>query len=181
MIEIKSAYHDYEPPFDVERAVRRMIDLTPPEYLAGLRTIVLRNSASLNRERRRSKTLSRKRRVAVAKSTGLYHARWHGEPAWIEIFVDNVFEGCPRLFLWLSFLRESLLGDTVFHEIGHHVHFTKVPEYKEREDVAEKWRKRLCRDYLRTRFWYLLPLVIPLAKLLKLVVPRKYLYLPKHS
>jgi hypothetical protein len=181
VIEIKSAYLDYEPPFDVERAVRRMLDLTPPEHLAGLRTIVLRNAAGLNHERRRSKTLSRKRKVAIARCRGLYHQRWKGEPAWIEIFVDNVFRDCPRPLLWFSILRESYLGDIVFHELGHHVHFTKVPEHREREDVAEKWKKRLGRIYFRKRFWYLLPALIPLIKLIKLVVPKRYLYPPKQA
>jgi hypothetical protein len=181
VIEVKSVYHEYQPPFDVERAVRRMIKLTAPEHLAGLRTIVLRNSAGLNHERRRSKTLARKRKIAVAKCRGLYHQRWKGEPAWIEIFVDNVFRDCPKWLLWLAIFREHFLGDVVFHELGHHVHFAKAPEQREREDVADKWKRRLARSYFRKRFWYLLPIIIPLVKLVKVVVPRRHLYPSKQA
>jgi hypothetical protein len=39
----------------------------------------------------------------------------------------------------------------LFHEIGHHIHFTVRPEYREREDVADVWKVRLERNYWRQR------------------------------
>lgn len=96
-ITITEAYRNYEPPVDIARAVRQMIDATPPKYLAGLRTIVLTDAGGLNHRRRRAKTLSRKRRVAIRDCRGLYHQKWNAEPAWIEIFVDNLFKIWPML------------------------------------------------------------------------------------
>ena len=129
MIEIKSAYRDYRPPVNAEKAIRRMIDLTQPEYLAGLRTVVLCNAAGLNHERRRSKTRRRGETVAIRDCGGLYHPKWKGEPAWIEIFVDNVLDGWPRLFVAIPPARDLLLGRVLFHELGHHIHATIVPKH----------------------------------------------------
>jgi hypothetical protein len=175
MIRIDVVYQHYGRPADAERAIRQMLELTPAEYLGGLKTIVLRDSATLNRERRRSKTRSRGRRVQVNRCEALYHPKWKGEPAWIEIFVDNVFDGWPRPLLWFSSARRLVLAITLFHEIGPHIHLTKVPEHREREDVADQWRNRLFVSYLKGRYWYLLPVVAALAKLIRLQVPRRHL------
>jgi len=50
-------------------------------------------------------------------------------------------------------------GEVLFHEIGHHMHRTRAPEFKEREDVADSWEKRLSRVFFRKRYWYLMPVV----------------------
>jgi hypothetical protein len=47
-----------------------------------------------------------------------------------------------------------VLGEVLFHEIGHHIHYTQAPEFREREDVAEDWKKRLSKIYFRKRYWY---------------------------
>jgi hypothetical protein len=51
-----------------------------------------------------------------------------------------------------------MLGEIIFHEIGHHIHATTQPEYREREDVADEWQRRLLRAYLRRHYGYLRPL-----------------------
>jgi len=70
------------------------------------------------------------------------------------------------------YFADNALGEVLFHEIGHHIHTTQAPEFKECEDVAEKWRKRLTRIYFRKRYWYLLPIaymLYPLSWLIKRV------------
>ena len=56
-------------------------------------------------------------------------------------------------------------SEVLFHEIGHHIHKTQAPEFKEREDVAESWEKRLCKIYFRKRYWYLTPIAYVLYPL----------------
>ena len=63
----------------------------------------------------------------------------NGSQPWIEIFVDNVLRGWEKgWWLKLGFLREGQIGDVLFHEIGHHIHYTVSPEYREKEDVADR-------------------------------------------
>jgi hypothetical protein len=43
------------------------------------------------------------------------------------------------------------LGTVLFHEIGHHIHYTLRPEYREREDVADDWGVKLRRNWFKVR------------------------------
>ncbi len=40
-------------------------------------------------------------------------------------------------WLRIPLIREGKIADVLFHEIGHHIHFTCRPEYREKEDVAD--------------------------------------------
>jgi hypothetical protein len=51
--------------------------------------------------------------------------------AWIEIFVDRIFEGWEGGFcLKLPLVRDFLLAPVLFHEIGHHIHARFDPNSK---------------------------------------------------
>jgi len=58
-----------------------------------------------------------------------------------------------------------MLGDVLFHELGHHIHQLHIPEHEGPENVAEKWSKKLRGKLLRKRYWYLMSLLYPLARL----------------
>ena len=149
---ITASFSEYKPPFAVVPVVQRLLDSVPPRYLAGLEEIVLTNTANFSRSRRRSVTKSRKRKVRQADALGLYHQAWQGKRAWIEIFVENVLapsEGTWRLRFRL--VRELLIGNVLFHEIGHHIHYTSHPEFREKENVADNWNTKLRRNYYRRK------------------------------
>ncbi len=142
--DIESRYVGYSPPFPVEKVIAHMVEWTPAEYIRGLGKVVLTNRQAQPRAVRRAVTRSRGKKVKRIEALGLYHPAHGNEPAWIEMFVDNIF-GHWEKGLWLRsrVLRSSLLGDVFFHELGHHIHFTLRPEHKEREDVADVWMVRL--------------------------------------
>ncbi len=173
---VSVSYSGYEPPFHIEPIVQRLIDSVPEKYLTGLKEIVLTNSSGLSRKRRRAVTKSRNRKVKQAEARGLYHPSWRGRRAWIEIFVDNALAGWDKgLWLRISFIREARIGDVLFHEIGHHIHFTCHPEHREREDVADVWKVRLERGYHRNRHrWMKWPLRM-LRPLIKPILDRMLL------
>jgi hypothetical protein len=50
------------------------------------------------------------------------------------------------------------VAQTLYHEIGHHIHYTIRPEYKEKEDVADRWSKKLTAKFLRRKYWYIIPI-----------------------
>lgn len=163
------AFTGYEPPFDVAPIVQRMLDSVPQKYLNGLGEVVLTNSTGLPRKRRRSVTKSRNKKVRVAEARGVYHPAWQGSQAWIEIFVDNALRGWEKSrLLGLGFIREGLL-DVLFHEIGHHIHFTSHPEHREKEDVADVWKVRLSRNYNKIRHPWLRAFLYPLRPIIQLL------------
>jgi hypothetical protein len=150
---VQAFFSDYEPPFDAVPIVQRMLDSVPRKYLVGLGQVVLTNASGLPRKLSRAVTKSRHRKVRLGQAAGLYHPASNGKPAWIEIFVDNTLRGWESgWWLRIPLIREGKLADVLFHEIGHHIHFTCRPEYREKEDVADVWLVRLGDNYNRQRF-----------------------------
>jgi hypothetical protein len=58
----------------------------------------------------------------------------------------------------------------LFHEIGHHIDYTVKPEFREKEDVADDWAKKMIGNYFTKEYRYLLPVRKPLAQFLKALV-----------
>jgi hypothetical protein len=151
--EVREFYHDYVPPRYVRKLVPRLLSSVPAQYLRGLDCIVLTNQSGLPRRHRLGKVTSRKRRVPQSRVMGRYYRTHRGKPAWIELFVDNLAAGIPLNPL-IPFIRTAVFGLVLFHEIGHHVEATIRPEFREKEDVADGWSKKLLRNYFRERYHF---------------------------
>lgn len=142
-------YHGYVPPLDVTAAVLRLMKAVPSRRLAGIHTVVLTNQASLSQKRRKSKILARNGKIRIADVSGLYHARYQGEPAWIEIFVDETLKAWGTGWLLTRSIRRDLaLGRVLYHEVGHHIYATLRPKL-DPEVFADRWRDKLLADYVR--------------------------------
>ena len=87
--------------------------------------------------------------------------------------MDNILDGWPKVCLWIPLIRDMAIAYVVFHEIGHHVHSTRAPEHREKEDVADKWRDRLMRTCVKRKYWHLFPFLVAASRLTGLVVPRR--------
>src|SRR6185295_2406643 len=116
MTEIVEAYRDFAVPCDARAGVAELLATVPAEHLAGLRQVVLTNSAALTGARKRARSWSRGKKARHSDVAGLYHAAWQGQAAWIEIFVDRTLDGPPRWLLKLRLVRNLLLAFTLFHE-----------------------------------------------------------------
>ena len=161
MPKVVEHYRDWTPPAAVRASVDRLLASTPDRYLIGLGAVVLTNSGALTGNRRRGKTRSRRRKVALRECRGLYHQAHQGQPASIEVFVDNCVNRLPSRLRGISFLLDLELGSTLFHELGHHLHATQAREYAEAEDVADRWSRELLRPYIRRRYWWLRGVLLP--------------------
>ena len=160
-VRIVEAYIDYYPAFDTTRLIQKLLSTVPEKYLRGLESIVLTNERALPRKDRTGKTKSRKRKYDKSLILGRYHPEWQGKRPWIEIRVDKTLANCPRAALWFPPGREFCLGSVLFHELGHHVHHVMLPEYKEKEDVADDWSTRLMVNFLRKKYWLVLwPIIL---------------------
>jgi hypothetical protein len=135
--QIIEAFHGYNPPFDVAKMVRRMLPDVPPQYLHGLNSIVLTNTAALSHQERESKAHGRGRRVRLGEARGYYSQAWKGEPARITILVDNFEKRFGRSWLRIGIVRDLDFSELLFHELGHHIHRMQRPEYEGRENVAD--------------------------------------------
>lgn len=130
MIEVHQNFKVYDPPRWVVATVERL----------------LTDSAAVGR----GKTGRIKgRKYARNECRGFYHAERRGEPAWIELVVDNI--------------RDMIIGNVLYHEIGHHLHATIGSASSGGEESADDWSRRLNRVHFRKHYWYLRPVVRTLA------------------
>jgi hypothetical protein len=161
---IIEAFQEYTPPFNAAKAVHRMLKVVPQKFLWGLHSIVLTNVSALSREDRKRKTWGRKR-VTLGGALGWYSP---GEPARVTILVDNIEKRAGRKWLRLGIVRDFQLSEVLYHELGHHIHRIHKPEFMEKEDVADRWSRKLSSKFVRERYWYLFPLAAPIALVLGL-------------
>ena len=83
---------------------------------------------------------------------------------WIELRVDKIVEGLRGTPRWLPIARDIVFGHVLFHELGHHIHRTIRPEHTEKEDVADNWAEKLNANFIRKKYWYAMPMLVPMAK-----------------
>ncbi|MCP4570413.1 MAG: hypothetical protein GY841_22755 [FCB group bacterium] len=175
-VEVIEEYKNWEPPVRLKRVVERILKVLPPDKLVGIGTVVLTNASGLNRVRRREKSRSRKRSLSLEAIGGFYHHAHKGKPAWIELFIDNTFVNQPPCAWRLPFWRNWVIGCMLCHEIGHHIHFTMKPEFRECEDVADDWGLKLVR-YQYGQLHYLAStntsIIHPFMKLMRKLDARK--------
>jgi len=169
MVEIVEAYKEFLPRCNARATVEQLLASVPEELLVGLWRVVLTNAAALTGKRKRGWSWSRGRKARHTEVLGLYHQEWHGDPAWIELFVDRIADGVPSMVLRLELAKSVLFGRTLFHELGHHIHARQRPEHREREEVADDWQKRLGRLHIRRRHPIARIVLWPLVRLARLL------------
>lgn len=179
-IRISEAYRDYIPPINASAVVQKLLSSVPSEYfeyLQDLSCVVLTNESALSRRDRKGKTWSRKRKVDKSRILGRYHGSAHinNSSAWIELRVDKIVDGLKGAPRWLPIAREVVFGHVLFHELGHHIHKTIRPEHLEKEDVADTWAGKLNANFIRQKYWYAMPVLVPLAKLYGFMRRKKWL------
>lgn len=145
---------NFEPKY-LEEIITNLLTNIPSIYFQGINNVLLINSSDLNRSRRKSKTKSSKN-IKIVESYGLYHPKYKGQEPYIELFLDNIFKNYHKNVFKIPILKEILFAYTLFHEIGHHVHYSYKPERMNEEKIADEWAEYLTLQYITKRFWILL-------------------------
>jgi len=164
--DIVDDYRDYTPPKWVRPAVVRLLEAMEPGQLAALNAVVLRNSGRLGKGKT---SRVRGRKYRQRECLGFYHPAGRDGGAWIELVVDNIVRNrTPRL----NFARDLIIGPTLFHEIGHHLHETIGSAKRGGEDSADDWSARLMSSHIDTRYKPFVLLVSLFGFILKPFLPR---------
>ena len=165
-VEVVEYYKGYSPPFDAVGPVRRLLAHLPEEHLNRLYGVTLTNSQS-TRYMRKGHTRSRKKKVRFVNCRGLYGG------GRIILIIDNIYRGYPDFYLRIPLLRTALLGEVLYHEIGHHIHGARKTDRRDSEFVADEWGDKLTRSFMRKRYWYLRVLAAPCRLLARALSPRR--------
>ena len=82
--------------------------------------------------------------------------------------------GCSELLLLFPPIKTFLIGEVLYHEIGHHIHQIQVPGYRaNKEAVADKWKEALLNAHVRRRYWYIGGLVRLIATIINPILRRR--------
>jgi hypothetical protein len=138
----------------IQATVQRLMASLPETHLQGLGAIVLTQTA-ISRKRKGRRSRANRSGIALGK----YHPSWNGQPAWIELVVDEIIKRLPKPLDRIGVARDTVVGRVLFHEIGHHLDATVGSVGRTGEHGAEVWQKRLSRRYSQRRYWYLRPFV----------------------
>lgn len=124
--------------FITARRVKKLLRVVPREHLIGLEKIVILNEI-------RDK---KKRRVG-----GIYREKSNEQPCSIELAIDRIYHGMPRILFFLPFAANFSLADVLYHEIGHHYHkiFTHGVKQHKQEHFAENYSKEMVKR--RFKWW----------------------------
>jgi hypothetical protein len=134
---------------DIEKLLGSYLKQIPVGHLVGLERIVVVDEIA---------------HIKNTKARGLYHKKDHHEPATIEIALDSVYKGMPKIIYYIPFIPKFLLANTLYHEIGHHyqTRLTHGIRKTEQEAFAETYTKKM----LKTTFWWWLILLFPFKPLI---------------
>ena len=156
-VKVVAQYHNYSPPIDVYRSVQLLLKFVPQNYLVGLHKVVLTNSEEVANQIR-GKISREKRRFRLSECLGFYS---NGQ---IVLLIDKIFNNFPEFFLLIPPFKTYVIGETLYHEIGHHIHRIEQPGYRaDKETVADEWKEKLLQRFVTERYWYL-------AKLIRMII-----------
>jgi hypothetical protein len=147
-VKVVEYYRGYSPPFNASHTVRLLLRHIPDKYLDGIHSVTLTNSQS-TRLLRRGKIKWQKRKVNMADCRGFYRA---GQ---VVLLVDQILLDFPHYLLRLPLFQAYLIGEVLYHEVGHHIHRVKKRDGRDKEFVADEWGEKLLRSFIRKRYWYL--------------------------
>ena len=176
-IEIIENYGEWAPPSYVRGIVEGLVKSVPEKHLVGLESIILTTTTASNRSFRRKKVKHRGRMRSKVEANGSYQPAWPGHAAFIQLYVNNILAPYPPSSSRASLISKLLFAETLFHEIGHHIHLTTTPEFRNREDVADDWAHRLTRQYFGRKYWLVVQLTSLIVRLYKPEYPQLELHL----
>ena len=125
--------------FDVEKMIDQIMKKIPLSDLKEISHIYVTDLPKKNGSK--PKTI-----------TGAYFQKFKGKPAYIEIYLKNLFKHIndPESMKLMLPIQSQGLAHTIFHEIGHHVKHTKSHGIKrnKNESFAESYAMKLFKAYI---------------------------------
>jgi hypothetical protein len=140
-----------------------VLDSIPSRLLVGLDRVVLKLARDMSERERKRKGLSGRERLPLSQARGSYGRARPSDGAYIQLFIDNIYEPWPNFVRRVPVLRFEILNHVFFHELGHHVQALKDP----RRRHSEKETDRLGRTLHRESFVRRHPLLVPWVWLFK--------------
>ena len=148
MTAVVTSFKTFTPPGWLLPTVACLLSTVPPGHAQSLSHVLLTDSDSVGRGK---SARVRDRKWNRRDCCGFYHRATPSSPAHIVVVVDNVLRGIPHALRGVPFVREHALGQTIYHEVSHHLDFIVGSTSRPGEAAAESWSTRLLRGHWRSR------------------------------
>jgi hypothetical protein len=126
--------------FDVEKMIEQIIKKIPKGDLKGISHIYVTDLPKKNDSRSK-------------RTNGAYFQKLEATPAYIEIYLKNLFKHIhnPESMNLMLPIQSQGLANTIFHEVGHHVKHIRSHGIKKsrNESFAGSYAKPLLNGYIR--------------------------------
>lgn len=132
--------------------------------------MILTNGSAIGRGKTRR---VRGRKFQRRECRGFYNPGGRNARPFIELVVDNVI-GNRRLPNF-KLIRDVIVADTLYHEIGHHLHSTVGSARRGGEASADDWAERLTELHMRRQYRWMnsiARIINPIAKPLMTIITR---------
>jgi hypothetical protein len=106
---------------------------------------------------------------------GRYHPKSESQLLYIELRMYKILSPVNRKIPLIPPWQELCIGLVLFREVGHHTQLTIRPEHSEKEDVADCWGEKLGTNFVRTQYWYAIPVIVPAAKICSFMRRRRWI------
>lgn len=145
----------------LKRKVNKLIRTIPKDHLMGIDKIVIVDEIHDKKKRGLG---------------GVYRKKEHGEACSIELSINAIFKGMPKIFFFVPFISVFSLADVLYHEIGHHYHnkFSHGINKKKEEILVEKYSLEMSKKKFKWWSYFLTPFT-PLVKYLNKKVNKQTL------
>lgn len=149
-LKIENRFHKRIHCFNVEKNIKKLLQIVPAEHLIGLERIIIVDEIQVTKKRR---------------FAGSYREKQRHEPSTIELSVNSIYRGMPKIFFYLPFISRFTLADILYHEIGHHYHhkFKHGVNKKTKENFADNYSKEM----LNKAFWFWKLIFLPITPLVR--------------
>jgi hypothetical protein len=138
--------------------VKNLLKYVPKRWLEGIKNIYITDTKNFNRNDIR---YYNKKKYLNKVVLGTYE-NLKDNKGIIIIYVDNILKTCSYNPLIAPLTKYFKISEILYHEIGHHIHNTIKPEFKEKENTANYYKEKLHRSLIRKRYWYLIIFLFPL-------------------
>jgi hypothetical protein len=137
--------------FNVDNKIRQILSVVPKEHLIGIEKIIVVDEI--------------KTKKGKTEAAATYNRKDGRELASIEISIDAVYHGMPKTFFMLPFIAKFSLASALYHEIGHHYHYSYKHgiNKQNKEAFAEKYSSEM----LKKAFWGWLIILRPFSPIIR--------------
>lgn len=163
-MNISESYRSYRPLVDIVPCVRRLLASVPENHHKSIESIHLTDSSSIGK----GKTHRVQGKKYVRRDClGFYHPAYPHGAAWIELNIDRILRDLPPILVRRSFVQDLMVGETLFHEIGHHIEYSNHAANRASEKKADDWRRHFKKLHIRRHYWWLRPPLLLLRLLFR--------------